>query len=347
MVTGNYRAHATAWTDSDVARNKIVVYDLYYDSRRSSLLGKAIKYLMLQFRLAVNALLALDRDTDVTLVYSATTLIVPVIVLKLARRRVILSIMGFHSTSARFAINRHVSKLLHVIESIVFMFSDVLVVESALVMSDPKLRRFKHKTFELPPFVDLDFFSPRQLPSTRHNVVGYIGRLSREKGVLDFLEAIPVLLGKFDDVSFLIIGNGPLFNEVENVARNCSRVSFPGWMNPTRLPACLNDLKLLVLPSYTEGLPNVLLEALACKTPVLATAVGGIPSVIKDGITGFILPDNEPAVIVEHVSKCLFYSDTNEIAERAYELVRQEYGYSKVVKRYKWIFERFADKRAQ
>lgn len=73
-----------------------------------------------------------------------------------------------------------------------------------------------------------------------------------------------------------------------------ARVELPGWISHDDLPRYLNQLRLLVLPSYTEGLPNIMLEAMACGTPVLATPVGAIPDVIIDGRTGFVMDNMTP-----------------------------------------------------
>jgi len=75
-----------------------------------------------------------------------------------------------------------------------------------------------------------------------------------------------------------------------------TRVDIPGWISQVDLAKYLNTLRLLVLPSSTEGLPNILLEAIACGTPVVSTPVGAIPDIIQDDENGFIMDNNSPDV---------------------------------------------------
>ena len=77
-------------------------------------------------------------------------------------------------------------------------------------------------------------------------------------------------------------------------------VKTAGWISHDHLPEYLRMLQLLVIPSSTEGLPNIMLEAMACGTPVAATSVGAIPDVIREGETGYILEDNSPECISEN-----------------------------------------------
>jgi glycosyltransferase involved in cell wall biosynthesis len=112
-----------------------------------------------------------------------------------------------------------------------------------------------------------------------------------------------------------------------------------GWIPHDELPDYLNELKLLILPSYTEGLPNIMLEAMACGTPVLATPVGAIPDVIKEGRTGFIMENNSPGCIAENMMRALEYPDLDRIVENARELVKKEFTYGAAVERYRKILE--------
>jgi glycosyltransferase involved in cell wall biosynthesis len=116
-----------------------------------------------------------------------------------------------------------------------------------------------------------------------------------------------------------------------------NKVTFAGWIPHEKLQDSLNELKLLVVPSYTEGLPNIMLEAMACGTPVLATPVGGVPDVIEEGETGFLLEDNSPQAIAHGVSKVLHHAHLAQVALNARRLIEEKFEFDASVERFRKI----------
>ena len=104
-----------------------------------------------------------------------------------------------------------------------------------------------------------------------------MGRLENEKGICNFIKAIKYLIKEKKSLKVLIIGDGSLKNSLIsyiNTNHLQNHVELIDWVKHDDLPYYLNQLKLLVIPSYTEGLPNVMLESMACGTPILANSVG-------------------------------------------------------------------------
>jgi glycosyltransferase involved in cell wall biosynthesis len=132
------------------------------------------------------------------------------------------------------------------------------------------------------------------------------GRLSAEKGFQVLVEAAPAIIRAVPSARLVIFGDGPLRGRLER------RVIALGLADRVRLPGFRDDLDRLlpwadvvVLPSLTEGLPNVALEAAAAGVPVVATAVGGTPEVVVSGRTGFLVPASSPNVLAVRVAELL------------------------------------------
>ena len=102
---------------------------------------------------------------------------------------------------------------------------------------------------------------------------------------MDLLEAARQLLEKRPDVRFIFVGDGPLRPDLERQSRTwniADRVSMAGEIHHNAVPEYMIRADVLCLPSHREGYPNVVLEALACGLPVVATNVGGVPEIIND-----------------------------------------------------------------
>lgn len=153
--------------------------------------------------------------------------------------------------------------------------------------------------------------------------IGYIGRLSREKGLHNLLESMHILDEKNFNFKLHIIGDGPEYPVLVKLAKDFkmeSKIHFLGFRND--VSTLLNSLNILVLPSLTEGTPIVVLEAMSAKVPVVATKVGGLPDLIKNGRTGLLVTPEDPVELAEAIGKLLDNKQYGKyLAENAYEYV--------------------------
>jgi glycosyltransferase involved in cell wall biosynthesis len=126
-----------------------------------------------------------------------------------------------------------------------------------------------------------------------------VSRLRKEKGLLRLLEIVKDLPTNY---VLTIVGDGPLMKELKTlVCQNnlCNRVTFTGEISNVALQIARNDL--LVLSSFTEGFPNVVLESLSVGVPVVTFRVGGISKLIREGFNGFVAEQNDVVNLKRHI----------------------------------------------
>ncbi|MBA4062202.1 MAG: glycosyl transferase family 1 [Isosphaera sp.] len=149
----------------------------------------------------------------------------------------------------------------------------------------------------------LDFFPS---DSGVSQVVLAAGRLSPEKGFGVLVEAAAAVCREHPDAGVVLFGEGVLRPELERHADRLGlggRFVMPGFR--TDLDVLIGAADVVVLPSFTEGLPNVALEASAAGVPVVATAVGGTPEAVADGDSGYLVPPGQPGPIAARVGELL------------------------------------------
>jgi teichuronic acid biosynthesis glycosyltransferase TuaC len=151
----------------------------------------------------------------------------------------------------------------------------------------------------LPNGVDLDLFRPLAGRDSRENGprrLLIVGHLKEGKGHSAAIEALKSL----EHCVLVIVGDGPLRGILVDQAKKARvdhRVEFVGRVPHARLPERYNDADALVLLSEREGMPNVVLESLACGTPVIATRVGGVPEILTDPVAGVLLEEATPRAL--------------------------------------------------
>jgi len=168
----------------------------------------------------------------------------------------------------------------------------------------------------VPNGVDTDLFQPRDRTKARAGLghgadarrwLLYVGRLEETKGVLDLLEAFSLLAGRRSDVRLVTVGDGSARAQVEREARSRlgDRVLVAGPRPFEEVPRWMAACEALVLPSWAEGTPNVILEALACGRRVVATSVGGTPDVITGRELGELVPAHRPDLLADALGRAV------------------------------------------
>jgi glycosyltransferase involved in cell wall biosynthesis len=301
------------------------------------------------------ALLALPREGNITFWRGRpSTYLIPLLFSKMLGKKAILFVEGrgsalvpgiYRGPAGAGWVLTHVYKL---IEEISYSIADIISVNVPGLLSYFE-EKYSKKVFPFPisdHFIHQNFHELR-LRTQNKTTIGYVGRLSREKGIHELIRTIPSICEKIPAAEFLICGDGPLLQELQDTLSDLVRegkVRITGWVHYDDLPGYLNEMKLLVLPSHYEGLPHTMIEAMACGTPVLATAVGAIPDIIVDSETGFTMEDNSPARIAQHIMRALNHPGLAEISEKARRFAESNYSYDAMVYRYSMLLTQVAEK---
>ncbi|KAF5067077.1 D-inositol-3-phosphate glycosyltransferase [anaerobic digester metagenome] len=309
---------------------------------KQHIFSRGIAYAITQLRISVS-ILKVAKSVDAWLFFvGGELLIFPIVSAKLTRKPVILLFAGSPLYQSTVQKNR-MRPVIFLISTFNRLLCENLIVYSPMHISEWNLGRYRHKILIAHRhYLDFETFTVTTPLPDRPALVGYIGRLSGEKGVQHFVQALPAILSDRQDLSVLIGGDGQLKETIEATLQEqgvSASVELPGWISHDDLPRYLNQLRLLVLPSYTEGLPNIMLEAMACGTPVLATPVGAVPDVIVDGVTGFIMENNSLECIAENVNRALNSPDLERIAEDGRRFVEEHFTFERVVARWKEVLE--------
>lgn len=177
----------------------------------------------------------------------------------------------------------------------------------------------------IPNGCDAAIFHPRDRAAARavlgipHDarLVVYVGRLVPEKGLRELADAAQAMAAGDPGLHLALVGEGPMRTELETrLVPLGTHVRFAGAQGPQTVAQWMAAADVVTLPSYSEGHPNVLVEALACGRPVVATPVGGIPEVVDD-TCGLLVPVRDAAALADGLRQALAREwDTAALARR-------------------------------
>lgn len=181
----------------------------------------------------------------------------------------------------------------------------------------------------------------RYFRQPRTHLVGAAGRLSPEKGFDVLVSAAERVLREQPSVGFVLFGEGPERVRLQkqiNAAGLGQSFVLAGLR--ADLDRFLPHLDLLVLPSYTEGMPNVVLEGFAAGVPVVGTAVGGTPEIIEDGVSGYLVPPGNADTMAERILEA--FDNIDELPEMGRQgrlCVQEKFGFATQAELYRDLFD--------
>ncbi len=210
---------------------------------------------------------------------------------------------------------------------------------------------------ELKPFLDSENYSGKfknELGlSAETDVIGIVGRLVPVKRHKLFLDAAKIIDSQFTihdsrlDIKFVIVGDGELRKELEDYAEKlgiADEVIFTGFKRD--LPEIYAGLDIVVLTSINEGTPVSIIEAMAAARPVVATNVGGVPSLVKDGVTGLLVRSGDVNALSDAVSRLIKDPHLRQgMGREARSRVFPSYDVSELVERLDAFYSAFSGKK--
>jgi glycosyltransferase involved in cell wall biosynthesis len=200
----------------------------------------------------------------------------------------------------------------------IYTRADAVIAIDKICYSQATQNGAANKTFLITNPVDKALFKPdvgyRSLTRDRLNisdsdkVILFAGRLSRKKQIHLIIEALYISRQKGHDWKLIIAGEGPLEKDLKSRVKRFQlneMVHFVGSISNDQIPLIYNAADIVALPSKDEGIPMMLLEALACGVPVVATKVGGIPEIIRSNMNGVLIAEQTAECLAEAIEYSL------------------------------------------
>jgi len=244
----------------------------------------------------------------------------------------VLTLHGFYSEQVKLLHGGAVGGLVSWFERRALRWADVITAVSK--SSAEVYRGMGYDVRFIPNAVDLNRLPSEGLRVFSSQVI-YVGRLSREKGLDTILEAA----AKVSGLNFLIVGWGPYGPTLRAKASKLKNMRLIGEVGHDEALRYIAGSDVLVLPSYVEGLSTVILEAMALKVPVVASAVGGNTELVEDGVTGLLVSPGDPEQLASAIERII--SERNlaaRIASEAYKRVSNEYSWDRVYREYLRVY---------
>ncbi len=178
--------------------------------------------------------------------------------------------------------------------------------------------------------------------SDRHTVLLHVSNISSNKGVFETLEAFKILYNHTNDIRLIFVGDGEDFLSLKSKIKKYGLenvVFMVGSKKHDEIPGWMSAADIFVFPTYYEGLPNVVLEAMAVGLPIIASKVGGIPEVVKDGVNGFLIEPKNVKALVDSLKFLLSGRRGKFFSENSQKIISEKFTWKRHAQRMCELYE--------
>ncbi|HKS28654.1 MAG TPA: glycosyltransferase family 4 protein [Pyrinomonadaceae bacterium] len=190
------------------------------------------------------------------------------------------------------------------------------------------------KVIEIPNGINLESVDSRLPGHARGHRLIYVGAVKHSKGVFEMLDVLEAVRETYPQTTLSVVGGGDDFEEFKAAVKRRgmqAHVSAEGWASRDEVKASLSMADVFLFPSHYEGLPNAVLEAMAAAVPVVATRVGSIPDLIRDGSTGFLADVGDTRAMTRGVLALMSEPDeASRIGLNGRRLIEEKYDINKI-----------------
>jgi len=335
--------------ENELISDKIHLISINSSSSSNNMMIRGFLFIIMQINISYH-IIKLRNKIDITFFsIGAVELSLPILTCKLMNKKIVLIHPGknviptfLNSLYSNKPFGKFYIKSALAFERLSYYLSDKIILHSKNLKKYVNDKEINKKMVYGSRFhVDVDLFNNENEINSRSFSVAYIGKFTDIKGIMKFIYAMPFIWAAEENVKFLICGDGPQKKIVTKTLSDFhfkQQVKIKGWSDHKKLPECLNQIKILVIPSETEVGPQILLEAMACGTIVLSTKVGIVEHTIKDGVNGFLLENNSPEYIAQNISRIINDPHLDEISRNARRFIEENYSLTIVSELYKQIF---------
>lgn len=246
--------------------------------------------------------------------------------MKNASGKKILTIHGIYSQQVEYLHNKTSSKIATSYEKEALRWADAITVVSKDAFDYYK--KLGLNVYHIPNSINIQSLSTKSDRRYEKQII-FAGRLSPEKGIdvlCKLIELLPL------DINLIILGSGPKENLIKNIKK--PNINYLGYLPKNETISLIRGSDILIQPSLIEGISSTILEAMACKTSVITTNVGGNKEIIENNQNGILIEPNNPQKLLEEILNLFSNPEVkNKLIDSAYTNV-QKYDWKNIGKLY-------------